>query len=278
MPSGTGAIKVMNEFPERGFDVGIAEPHAVTMGAAMGKAGLKPVTLIYSSFSHRTVDQVFHDVLLQEDVPTCRVLTGRGLSLRMVDASWRLYDISVFRGFPGIIIASPVDLREVALLLRWAVDSGKVVALRYPRGSIPALPEVKKMPPVEEGKGYMVEQGEDVCIIGYGSMVRNALDAAKKLRADGISAGVANARFAKPIDRDLVSEASKSKLVVTVEEHTVEGGFGAIVAEELRGRADMLKIGVPDRFVEHGTREQLHKIVGLDPDSIANSIRKELGK
>ena len=268
----------MKEYPDRSFDVGIAEPHAVSMSAAIAKAGKKPVVAIYSTFMNRAVDQVFHDILLQEDCSVFLALDRSGVVGEDGPTHHGLYDIALYRTFPGLVMCSPVDAKDMALMMQWGINSSKTVRMRYPRSSIPALPEIAEYPEIKQGKGFVVKNGTDAMILVYGSLIRNALDASMLLEKEGFSVGVANARFAKPIDTDLIETACKCKIVVTLEEHTIEGGFGSIVSEFIPSGIEHIKIGTPDLFVEHASRDQLMKICKLDSNSIADKIRDKLSK
>jgi 1-deoxy-D-xylulose-5-phosphate synthase len=184
----------------------------------------------------------------------------------------------MLRAFPGMVLCSPMDAREMALMMKWAINSGRVVGMRYPRDVIPEFPDVEIVEPIELGRGVKLREGTDAAIIAYGNMVRVALDAAKELEAQGISVSVANARFARPVDTALVADSASTGLVFTIEEHAVEGGFGSLVSDALPVGARLVKLGVPDEFIEHGARSVLLRKCGLDAKSVAERIRTELGR
>jgi len=276
MCTGTGVSAFAAKFPDRTYDVGIAEPHCVTFAASMARGGLKPVVAIYSTFMMRAVDQVFHDVILQKDIPLLVCMDRAGLVGEDGATHHGLYDISVFKAFPGIVMCSPADVRETVMMIKWAIDSGRVVLMRYPRAKVPKYAELPEVPPVELGRGYFVREGKDVCIIAYGAMLRNALDAAAIIESEGHSCAVANPRFALPLDLDLIKKAAKSHLVVTVEEHSERGGFGSLVSDALPTSRKFLAIGVPDRLIPHGSRRQLLELCGLDAKSIAQRVIQEI--
>ncbi len=276
MPTGTGVIRFMEKFPGRGFDVGIAEGHCVTMAAAMAKGGLKPVVAIYSTFIQRAVDQVFHDVLLQEGPPVFFALDRAGLVGEDGPTHHGLYDIALFRAFPGAVLCAPAGKEEMVRMMSWALESGRTVIMRYPRAPVPDYPEVEAFPDVEEGKGFFVREGKDVALLAYGPMLRTALDAAAILEKEGISCSVADARFARPVDRGMIERAASHPLTVTLEEHSVEGGFGSIVREHLPREARHLILGVPDRFIPHASRLEQLAMCGLDAASVAEAVKREV--
>ena len=274
MPEGTGLKDYSERFPSRFHDVGITEQHAMAFAGGLSFAGAKPVVAIYSTFLQRCYDQVFQELCLQ-NADVLLALDRGGLVGQDGPTHHGLYDIAFLRTLPRITLMSPKDGVEFEAMLRFAVDWRGLVAIRYPRAKVPAeaLPDC---PPVEYGKGELLKEGLDVLIVAYGPMAYTALDAANRLGGDGIDVGVINARFAKPLDEDLIlTHARGKKLIVTLEEHALAGGFGSAVAEVLlsldfRGR--VVRIGVDDRFVEHGTREELLQILGLTPETVAGRI------
>jgi 1-deoxy-D-xylulose-5-phosphate synthase len=273
MPDGTGVDKVLEKFPERAFDVGIAEQHAVTFCAGMACEGLKPVAAIYSTFLQRAFDQVIHDVCLQ-NLDVTFAMDRAGIVGADGPTHHGLLDIAYFRGYPNIVLMAPKDEGEMRDMLLTAIEHDGPIALRYPRGNglgvdISGAPKV-----LEIGKGETIREGEDVAIIAYGTMVQPSLDAADKLKEDGIDATVVNARFAKPLDADLLTEIARShRLIVTIEEAYLAGGFGSAVMEllEANGLQDQVKVvrmGVPDRIVTHGDAKLLLAKYGLDAEGI----------
>ncbi len=274
MPEGTGLKGFSERYPSRFHDVGITEQHAMAFAGGLSFAGAKPVVALYSTFLQRCYDQVFQELCLQ-DANVLLALDRGGVVGQDGPTHHGLYDITFLRALPRITLMSPRDGVEFEAMLRFAVDWRGPVAIRYPRAKVPAevLPSSV---PVEHGKGELLRDGLDVMIVAYGPMAYTALDAANRLGGDGIDVGVINARFAKPLDEDLIlTHARGKKLVVTLEEHALAGGFGSAVAEVLlaldfRGR--VVRIGVDDRFVEHGTREELLQILGLNPEAVASRI------
>jgi 1-deoxy-D-xylulose-5-phosphate synthase len=281
MPDGTGMDRVLERFPERSFDVGIAEQHAVTFCAGMACEGLKPVAAIYSTFLQRGFDQIIHDVCLQ-DLNVTFAMDRAGIVGADGPTHHGLLDIAYLRGYPNIVLMAPKDEAEMRDMMLTAIDHPGPAALRYPRGNgigVDIGAEPKKM---EIGKAEILREGGDIAIIAYGSMVYPALQAAENLEKDGIGAGVINARFVKPLDSELIlAVAQSSRLIVTVEEAYLAGGFGSAVLEllEENGLADKVKVvrmGVPDRIVTHGDPKLLLAKYGLDADGIYTKVRETI--
>jgi len=274
MPDGTGLKNFSKRFPDRFFDVGITEQHALAYAAGLAFSGAKPVVAIYSTFMQRCYDQVFQELCLQNSNVLLALDRG-GVVGQDGPTHHGLFDIAFLRTLPKLTLMSPRDGVEFQAMLRFAVDWQGPIALRYPRAKVAQEP-IPALYPIEHGRGELIKDGCDALIVAYGPLVYAALDAAKRLAIDGINAGVVNARFAKPLDADLIhSNALGKKAVVTVEEHALAGGFGSAVTEMLvdRGfRGRILRIGVEDRFVEHGTRDELLHLTGLTPDGIARRI------
>jgi 1-deoxy-D-xylulose-5-phosphate synthase len=280
MASGTGLSLLQRELPDQYYDVGIAEQHAVLFAAGLAIEGLKPVAAIYSTFLQRAYDQIIHDVCLQRlNVVFC--MDRAGLVGDDGPTHHGSYDISYLRLIPNIVAMAPRDEAVLVRMLRTALlyDDGPI-ALRYPRGAavgvaIPATPE-----PIELGRGETLAEGERVALLGYGTGVQVALGAAALLRERGIESTVCDARFAKPLDAELVQTlAAGHELLVTVEENVLAGGFGAAVLEllsdsgALEERAPrVLRYGLPDRYVTHGKPELLREEVGLTPERIADEV------
>lgn len=281
MPDGTGVDKVLEKFPGRAFDVGIAEQHAITFCAGMACEGLKPVAAIYSTFLQRAFDQVIHDVCLQ-NLNVTIAMDRAGIVGADGPTHHGLLDIAYLRGYPNIILMAPKDEAELRDMVMTAIDHPGPAAIRYPRGNgvgadISAPP---KQIPI--GRAEVLREGKDVAIMAYGSRVYASLDAAEKLQQGGIRATVVNARFVKPLDRELIiSLARDHSLFVTVEDAYLAGGFGSAVLEVLeeRGLADSLRLvrlGVPDEIVTHGDPNVLLRGYGLDADGIQKSVVEAL--
>jgi 1-deoxy-D-xylulose-5-phosphate synthase len=274
MPDGTGVDKVLVKFPERAFDVGIAEQHAVTFCAGMACEGLKPVAAIYSTFLQRAFDQIIHDVCLQ-NLNVTFAMDRAGIVGADGPTHHGLLDIAYLRGYPNIILMAPKDEAEMRDMLLTAIDYPGPAALRYPRGNgfgvdISAAPKH-----IEIGKGEILREGNgEVALIAYGSMVNSAVEAAARLEKNGIEATVVNARFVKPLDEELILNIAKNNnVLVTVEEAYLAGGFGSAVMEllETNGIADKVKVvrmGVPDVIITHGDPKGLLAEHGLDADGI----------
>ncbi len=273
MPDGTGIDKVLERFPERAFDVGIAEQHAVTFCAGMACEGLKPVAAIYSTFLQRGFDQVIHDVCLQ-DLNVTFAMDRAGIVGADGPTHHGLLDIAYFRGYPNIVLMAPKDEGEMRDMMLTAIEHDGPAAIRYPRGSGIGADIERDPQVIEIGKGEVLRDGTDVVILAYGSMVRDSVAAAEMLEKDGINATVVNARFVKPLDEDLIlSLLEDHRLIVTVEEAYLAGGFGSAVLEllEARGLQDKVKVvrmGVPDKIVTHGDPKLLLAKFGLDADGI----------
>lgn len=275
MPDGTGLNILQKELPERFFDVGIAEQHAVTFCAGMATEGYVPVAAIYSTFLQRAFDQIIHDVALQH-LHVVFVLDRGGLVGADGPTHHGAFDLTYLRLVPGMVIMAPKDENELRDMLLTAINyKDGPVAMRYPRGN--ALGSVRKeAQEIPVGKGEILRNGSDVAILAIGIMVQHAMKAAELLEKEGIRAGVVNMRFVKPIDLKLVDEiAEKFDRIVTVEDNTVKGGFGSAILESLQeiGKPRrVLNLGLPDAFVEHGTPQQLYEFVELHPEGIANRV------
>ena len=273
MPDGTGIDKVLEKFPDRSFDVGIAEQHAVTFCAGMACEGLKPVAAIYSTFLQRGFDQVIHDVCLQ-DLNVTFAMDRAGIVGADGPTHHGLLDIAYFRGYPNIVLMAPKDEGELRDMMITAIEHNGAAAIRYPRGSGVGADIARKPQLLEIGKGEVLREGEDVAIVAYGSMVYPSLEAAGMLEKDGINATVVNARYVKPLDEELIlSLVETHRLIVTVEEAYLAGGFGSAVMEllESKGLQDAVKVvrmGVPDKIVTHGDPKLLLSKFGLDADGV----------
>lgn len=279
MARGTGLLKFRERFPQRLIDTGIAEEHAVTLAAGLAASGYRPIVAIYSTFLQRAFDQIIHDVCLQNLSVVFAVDRG-GFSGEDGPTHHGLFDLSYLGIMPNITIAAPRDRKELADMLRFAVKHKGPVAIRYPKGEgMPCeVPPTGEVETIQLGKAKVEKEGTDVAILAIGSMVEHALAAASALQEEGISAMVVNARFVKPLDCDLFREiAERISYLVTVEENILAGGFGSRVAEFLENEGfhsvRLLRIGVPDKFVEHGPRELLMEKIGLSSPGIVEKIR-----
>ena len=281
MPGGTGLKVFAEKFPNRYFDVGIAEEHAVTLAAGMAAAGKRPVAAIYSTFAQRAYDQLLHDVCLQ-NLPVTLCLDRAGLVGDDGPTHHGVFDLSYLRMMPNMTVMAPKDENELRRMLITALSLDGPAALRYPRGTAAGVPLTDDVQPIPLGKGEILREGGDVCFLAVGSMTANALQAAELLAADGIAAEVVNMRFVKPLDRELLLEAAGHvKLLVTVEENVLAGGFGSAVLECLAdtGRTvPLLRLGIPDRFVPQGDRSLLWEECGLLPYQMAARVRERLGR
>ncbi len=281
MPEGTGLSEFAEKYPTRFFDVGIAEQHALTFAAGLAKEGFLPVTAIYSTFLQRAYDELFHDVCLQK-LPVIIAMDRAGIVGEDGPTHHGLFDISYLRHLPNMTVAAPRDERELRGLLHSALTYGGPVAIRYPRGACPGrelagqelVGEVREIP---LGSAEVLAEGADVAILALGAMVYPALEAAERLKEAGIDASLVDARFAKPLDEECIVEvAQRIGKMVTVEENALQGGFGSAVLELLEARGvkcEVKRIGVPDRFVEHGTQAELRALLGLDSAGIEKAVR-----
>jgi 1-deoxy-D-xylulose-5-phosphate synthase len=276
MPEGNCLSVVEAEFPQRVFDVGICEQHAVTFAAGLATRGFRPIVAIYSTFLQRAFDQLIHDVCLQ-DLPVTFAIDRAGIVGDDGKTHQGAFDISYLMPVPNLIIAAPRDENELQHLLYTAVKSKHPMAVRYPRGAGVGVPLDNELREIPLGKGEILREGKDIAILAIGATVAPALEAARKLAERGIEATVVNARFAKPLDAELIRElAGGIKRLVTVEENALSGGFGSGVIELLQqsGASDtqVKTIGIPDEFVEHGSQSQLRAKYGLDAEGIASKV------
>lgn len=276
MPEGTGLDRFAERFPDRFYDVGIAEQHALTFAAGMAKEGFIPVTAIYSTFLQRAYDEVFHDVCLQ-NLHVVMAIDRAGIVGQDGGTHHGLFDISYLRHLPNIILAAPKDEDELRHLLYSATRYRAPVAVRYPRGVCTGADISGPLMEIPPGKAEILMEGSQVTLLAIGSMVRPAMEAAERLRGQGIKAGVVNCRFVKPLDAECVLNAATSTgAIVTVEENALQGGFGGAVLELLEEhgiRCPVKRIGVPDEFIEHGTQEELRARLGLDSVGIENTVK-----
>jgi len=281
MPDGTGVSSALERFPNRAFDVGIAEQHCVTFAAGMSCEGLKPVCAIYSTFLQRGFDQIIHDVCIQNlNVKFC--LDRGGIAGGDGPTHHGLLDIAYLRAVPNIVIMAPKDEAELRDMLHTMIEHSGPAAMRYPRGNGVGVPIDREPQLLEIGKGEILRDGGEIAIVAYGSMVHAALEASENLAKDGIETTVVNARFVKPLDAELlVALAGTKRLIVTVEEAYLAGGFGSAVLEllEENGLQDKLRVvrmGIPDRLVTHGEPKLLLAKYGLDADGIYTCVRESI--
>lgn len=275
MPDGTGMSTFAKAHPERFFDVGIAEQHAVTSAAGAAAAGMKPVAAIYSTFLQRAYDSVLHDICMQKlHVTLC--LDRAGLVGDDGYTHHGVFDYAYLRSMPEMTIMAPKDENELRHMLKTAVDYDGPVSVRYPRGSGVGVEISEPMHSLPIGKAEVLREGKNVCLWAIGSMVQSALQVAAKLAEQGISAGVVNMRFAKPLDKELLlAHAAQYGKIVTLEEGALQGGVGSAVMETLNEakilqQCRVLTLGIPDEFVLHGNKKLLMKDLGLDVDAIVS--------
>jgi 1-deoxy-D-xylulose-5-phosphate synthase len=272
MKEGTGLAAFAEKYPDRFYDVGIAEPHATTFAAGLASRGLKPVVTVYSTFIQRAYDQIVHDVCLQ-NLPVIFAIDRAGIVGEDGPTHQGLFDISFLRNVPNLMFMAPADMPELRKMLKLAISHNGPVAIRYPRAKAFELQNMGRNTEVIPGTAELIKEGEDVAIIGIGNTVLPAIRASEMLKRDGIRAAVVNARFIKPLDEKLIIDiAQKTKKIITVEENVLAGGFGSAVLECLNraGIRDAVvkRIGIDDEFVEHGSQRILREKYGLDEQGI----------
>ena len=273
MPDGTGLNIFAQAHPDRFFDVGIAEQHAVTAAAGMAAAGMKPVTAIYSTFMQRAYDSILHDICMQKlHVTMC--LDRAGLVGDDGYTHHGVFDYAYLRSIPNMTIMAPKDENELRHMLKTALSFNGPISVRYPRGSGVGVDITEPMHELPIGKAEVLREGKELCFWAIGSMVQSAVQAADKLKEQGIDAGVVNMRFAKPLDKELLIEhAKRYGKIVTLEEGVLAGGVGSEVLEILDDagllqQCVVLRLGIPDEFVTHGDKKLLFRDLGLDTDAI----------
>ncbi|MCD6288642.1 MAG: 1-deoxy-D-xylulose-5-phosphate synthase [Candidatus Hydrogenedentes bacterium] len=280
MGPGTGLGKLAGEFPDRFFDVGIAEQHAVTFAGGMAVSGLRPIVAIYSTFLQRAYDQIVHDICLQK-LPVVFAIDRAGFVGDDGPTHHGLYDLTYLSATKNLVIAAPRDGAELEKMIKWAVTQDGPVAIRYPRGAAP--PDI--MPDdanIERGRGSVLRKGSDVTLFAVGSMVESAIAAADLLDKDGVSAGVVDARFVLPLDVDILeSVVSEVPRLVTLEENCERGGFGSAVTGTLQDRGlldrvNVMRVAIPDDYVEQGPRETLLDRAGLSAEKVASRVKSFL--
>jgi 1-deoxy-D-xylulose-5-phosphate synthase len=278
MPDGTGLNKVMQVFPERTFDVAIAEQHAVTFAAGMATEGYKPIAAIYSTFLQRAYDQVFHDVVLM-NLDVTFALDRAGVVGADGPTHHGMMDYAYLRPMPHMVVMAPKDENELRHMLKTAVYFDGPASVRYPRGNGLGVAMDDELRRLEIGKAEILREGSEVAILGIGSEVYYCMEAAERLAASGISATVVNARFVKPLDQELILALARSHgSIVTVEDHYLMGGFGSAVMELLEQNrlheVRVLRLGWPDKLIEHGGQSLLLAKYGLDTDAIYSRVKE----
>ncbi|MFN2356606.1 MAG: 1-deoxy-D-xylulose-5-phosphate synthase [Desulfotignum sp.] len=282
MPEGTGLMEFSQQFPDRFFDVGIAEQHAVTFSAGLATKGIRPVVTIYSTFLQRAYDQILHDVCI-DGHPVVFALDRGGIVGEDGPTHHGLFDFTYLRPMPNMTVMAPMDENELARMMATAVQHDGPIALRYPRGRAAGVPVTDPALPLEIGKAKVLCDGDDLLIIAIGTGVVEALKARDILASEGIAATVINARFVKPLDEALLLEKTRiCKKIITVEEHVLAGGFGSAVLELFmdKGLTDLSvkRIGIDDCFVEHGPQKVLRKAYEIDADAVAKAARELHGR
>lgn len=277
MPDGTGLKRFAKQFPNRFFDVGIAEQHAVTSAAGMAAGGLKPVVAVYSSFLQRGFDQVLHDVCIQ-NLPVVFAVDRAGLVGSDGETHQGIFDYSFLTAVPSMSVFAPKNLWELLDGMEFALSYGAPIAVRYPRGeAYQGLKEFRS--PIEFGKGEMLYKEKDIALLAVGSMVSTGEHVREKLKADGWNCTLANGRFIKPFDKELVDSLAKDHwLMVTMEENVLQGGYGLNITNYIHENYPHIKvvnIALPDSYVEHGNVSLLRKGLGIDSDSIIWRLKKE---
>ena len=281
MPNGTGLNAYSKKYPDRFFDVGIAEQHAVTFAAGLAQNHLVPVFAVYSSFLQRAYDQVLHDVAIQ-NLHVVFAIDRAGIVGEDGETHQGIYDISFLRHIPNMTIMAPCDYNEFKKMLKYAVeDFNGPIAIRYPRGK--GAEKLFDTPDINLGQPLLIREGEDISIVAIGNKVEVALEVADLLEKMGLSADVIYSRFIKPINPDtIINSAIKTKKIVTIEDHTIEGGFGSKILELINEKGiDNVRtklFGYPDQFICHGSKNQLQEMFKLDANSIFNDILKMLNK
>ena len=281
MPSGTGLKAFGKAYPKRFFDVGIAEEHAMTLAAGMAAGGMHPVIALYSTFAQRAYDQLIHDVCLQ-NLPVTLCLDRAGLVGEDGPTHHGVFDLSYLRQMPNMCVMAPKDEEELRHMLATAIAIEGPAAVRYPRGAGLGVPLTDSLETLPVGKAEVLQEEGDIAFLAVGTMVEKAKEAAAILKEEGIEAAVVNMRFIKPLDTELLGEMARTKmLLITAEENVLAGGFGSAVAEYLADHGievPLLRFGIPDRFIEQGTRRELLSLCGLQPDEMAERIRERLSQ
>jgi len=274
MPDGTGLKRFRNLFPDRFFDVGIAEQHAVTFAAGLAAGGIHPVVAVYSSFLQRAYDQVLHDVCIQ-DLPVTFCLDRSGLVGSDGETHQGIFDISYLSSIPGMTIMAPKNKWELSDMIKFSLDYNHPSCIRYPRGEAYDGLEFSRKP-VKPGKSEWIYEEEDIVLFALGSMVKTAVEVRKQLKEMGYSCSLVNARFVRPLDTNMLTELAKEhKLLVSMEENVLTGGMGEQIiqfADEANLNIKVLPVALPDEYIEHGNVDVLYHEVGIDPENIVKRI------
>ena len=276
MCQGNKLEKVRDQYPDRFFDVGICESHAVAFAAGQAKAGLRPIVDIYSTFLQRSFDQIFQEVALQ-DLPVVFTLDRAGLTGPDGPTHHGCFDISYMRLFPNLVVMAPGDEADAKPMLDFALRQPHPTSMRYPKAPLETVK--REFAPIELGKAEVIEDGDDGAFVVFGTLMPAALQAAHKLRAEGLNVAVVNARFVKPLDRETILPlVDRLPFVITVEEGTLEGGFGSAVLEACNAERidtrNVIRLGIPDRFIEHAERGELLTDLGLDVEGLCRAARR----
>lgn len=276
MCQGNKLEPVRDEFPDRFFDVGICESHAVAFAAGQAKTGLRPIVAIYSTFLQRSYDQIFQEVALQ-NLPVTFMMDRAGLAGPDGPTHHGVFDIGYMRVFPNMTVMAPGDAHDMPLMLDFALAHDGPVAIRYPKASATEIP--REAAELKLGRSEVIHWGSDGIILSYGAVLKDCLAASKTLHDEGLNVGVVNARFAKPLDTKTILEAlSEFPFVVTVEEAALTGGFGSSVLEAAGDAGvnaqHVTRLGIPDEFVEHGDRADLFSQLRFDAEGIAATCRE----
>ena len=278
MPDGTGLKKFMQTYPERFFDVGIAEEHAVTYAAGLAAAGMKPYVAIYSSFLQRAYDQILHDVCIQ-DLPVIFMVDRAGLVGADGETHQGIFDLSYLSNIPNMNIFAPENRYELAAVIEYSRNFNHPLAIRYPRGT--AYDGLKEFnSPIEYGKSEIIYKEKDIALLAVGSMVEVAIEIREALKEKGYSVSLVNARFVKPVDEKLLENLNENhRLIVTMEENVLNGGFGERVlriTRDMNLKYKVINVAIPNVYVEHGNIEILKSEIGLDKETILNKIQKNI--
>jgi 1-deoxy-D-xylulose-5-phosphate synthase len=279
MVSSTGLKEMARRYPDRVFDTGIAEQHTVTLAAGMAMAGKRPVVALYSSFLQRAFDQIVTDVAMH-DLPVAFLIDRAGVTGPDGPSHHGVFDLSYLRMIPNMVIGAPADATELCAMIETAVDHDGPIAVRYPKGgavSVPSLP----VEPVEIGRAELLSEGGDVLLVAVGRMVEVAQKAAVDLGEKGVSVGVVDARWVKPLDPRILEWAAPASLIVTLEDNVIAGGFGAAVLEYFAAAGlskEVINVGVPDGFLPFGSAGDVMESVGMDPDSVVARVLLAVGR
>lgn len=281
MIQGTKLESFFKKHPERAIDTGIAEGHAVTMAGGISYAGMKPVVMIYSTFLQRAYDNIMHDICLQDDISAVFAIDRAGLVGDDGASHHGVFDISYLRHLPRMIVLAPKDGVELEAMFNWALKQKDPVAMRYPRGNAPILNMPPQCEPIELGKPEVLFNGKKVCLLPYGAMVAPCIDIVNQLKEEGIEVGLINLRFAKPLCKDTFTEmVNNYDTIITLEDHALSGGVGSAILEMINEHdldlGKLIRLGIPDHFVTFASREEQFKSIGLDNESIIETIKKAL--